>query len=94
MVVGGLGSLWPLVFGAVFIHFMQIEWAQRVDGVIPDFVPILGGIDTDAPGAPAVAFGVILILIMLLFPGGAAGLVRSVRSLGASGYDRLGRRSG
>ena len=28
VVVGGLGSLWPLVFGAVFIHFMQIEWAS------------------------------------------------------------------
>ena len=36
VVVGGLGSLWPLVFGAIFIHFMQIEWAQRVESVIPD----------------------------------------------------------
>ena len=58
VVVGGLGSLWPLVFGAVFIHFMQIEWAQRVECVIPNFLPLLGDIDTDAPGAPAVAFGV------------------------------------
>jgi len=89
VVVGGLGSLWPLVFGAVFIHFMQIEWAQRVEGVIPDFVPILGDIDTDAPGAPAVAFGVVLILIMLAFPGGAAGLIRTLRSLTTRGYDRV-----
>ena len=74
VVVGGLGSLWPLVFGAIFIHFMQIEWAQRMEAVIPDFMPLLGDIDTDAPGAPAVAFGVVLILIMLAFPGGAAGL--------------------
>ncbi len=65
VVVGGLGSLWPLVFGAIFIHFMQIEWAQRVESVIPNWLPLLGDIDTDAPGAPAVAFGVILILIML-----------------------------
>ena len=50
VVVGGLGSLWPLVFGAIFIHFMQIEWAQRMENVIPDFLPILGDIDTDAPG--------------------------------------------
>ncbi len=89
VVVGGLGSLWPLVFGAVFIHFMQIEWAQRVEGVIPDFVPILGDIDTDAPGAPAVAFGAVLILIMLAFPGGAAGLIRTLRSLTTRGYDRV-----
>ena len=75
VVVGGLGSLWPLVFGAIFIHFMQIEWAQQVESVIPNWLPLLGDIDTDAAGAPAVAFGVILILIMLVAPGGAAGLL-------------------
>ena len=32
----------PLVFGAIFIHFMQIEWAQEMENVIPDFLPILG----------------------------------------------------
>ena len=42
VVVGGLGSLWPLVFGAIFIHFMQIEWAQQMEDVIPDFMPLLG----------------------------------------------------
>jgi branched-chain amino acid transport system permease protein len=89
VVVGGLGSLWPLVFGAIFIHFMQIEWAQRTEAVIPDFIPVLGDIDTDAPGAPAVAFGVVLILIMLAFPSGAGGLIRTVRSLAARGYDRV-----
>ena len=89
VVVGGLGSLWPLVFGAVFIHFMQTEWAQRTESVIPDFVPILGDVDTDAPGAPAVAFGVVLILIMLAFPSGAAGLLRTLKSLAARGYDRV-----
>jgi branched-chain amino acid transport system permease protein len=89
VVVGGLGSLWPLVFGAVFIHFMQIEWAQRAEAVVPDFIPVLGDIDTDLPGAPAVAFGVVLILIMLAFPGGAAGLIRTVRGLTTRGYDRV-----
>ena len=89
VVVGGLGSLWPLVFGAIFIHFMQIEWAQRAEAVIPDFIPILGKIDTDLPGAPAVAFGVILILIMLAFPGGAAGLIRDLRRVTIRGYHRV-----
>ena len=89
VVVGGLGSLWPLVFGAIFIHFMQIEWAQRTEAAIPDFLPFLGDIDTDAPGAPAVAFGVVLILIMLALPGGVAGLIRRVKSLTTRGYDRL-----
>jgi branched-chain amino acid transport system permease protein len=80
VVVGGLGSTWPLVFGAIFIQFMQNEWAQSADSAIPDFIPILGGIDTDSAGAPAVAFGVVLILIMLVAPGGMAGLIRTVRA--------------
>jgi branched-chain amino acid transport system permease protein len=89
VVVGGLGSLWPLVFGAIFIHFMQIEWAQRVEAVIPNWLPLLGDIDTDAPGAPAVAFGVILILIMLAFPSGAAGLLRNLTSVATRGCHRV-----
>ena len=89
VVVGGLGSLWPLVFGAIFIHFMQLEWAQKTESVIPDFIPLLGSIDTDAPGAPAVAFGVVLILIMLAFPSGVAGLLRTLKSLGTRGYHRV-----
>ena len=88
VVVGGLGSLWPLVFGAIFIHFMQIEWAQSTERVIPDFLPVLGAIDTDLPGAPAVAFGVVLILIMLVAPGGVAGLIRSARMRLARGDGR------
>ena len=89
VVVGGLGSTWPLVFGAIFIHFMQIEWAQQLENVVPDFLPILGDIDTDAPGAPAVAFGVVLILIMLAFPSGAAGLIRTLKGLTSRGYHRV-----
>ena len=89
VVVGGLGSLWPLVFGAIFIHFMQIEWAQRVESVIPNWLPLLGDVDTDAPGAPAVAFGVILILIMLVAPGGAAGVLATLKARATRGYHRV-----
>jgi branched-chain amino acid transport system permease protein len=88
VVVGGLGSLWPLVFGAVFIHFMQIEWAQKGDRAIPDWIPFLGDLNTDSPGAPAVAFGVSMILLMLLLPGGVAGLLRILGALTRRGYHR------
>ena len=81
VVVGGLGQLSGLVAGAVFIYFMQISWAQSTDRLIPDWFPWLGDLDTSSPGAPAVAFGVVLILIMMLFPAGAAGLLRSARNL-------------
>ena len=50
VVVGGLGSLWPLVFGAMFIHYMQSGGAQDIENLIPDFIPLLGDIDTDAVG--------------------------------------------
>ena len=60
VVVGGLGSLWPLVFGAIFIQFLPL-WAQGI---------------SNSPGAPAVVYGVILIAVMLLLPMGAAGLIR------------------
>jgi branched-chain amino acid transport system permease protein len=62
VVVGGLGSLWPLVFGAIFIQFLPL-WAQSI---------------SKSPGAPAVVYGVILIAVMLLLPMGAAGLIRRV----------------
>jgi hypothetical protein len=69
------------VLGAIFIHFMQIEWAQNADGAIPDWLPLLGDLETNVPGAPAVAFGVVLILVMLALPGGAGGLVRRLGAL-------------
>ena len=72
VVVGGLGSLWPLVFGAIFIQFLPL-WAQEV---------------SKAQGAPAVVYGVILILVMIILPGGAAGLIRRLQSLTSRGYHR------
>jgi branched-chain amino acid transport system permease protein len=72
VVVGGLGSLWPLVFGAIFIQFLPL-WAQEV---------------SKAQGAPAVVYGVILILVMIVLPGGAAGLIRHLQTLTSRGYHR------
>jgi branched-chain amino acid transport system permease protein len=72
VVVGGLGSLWPLVFGAIFIQFLPL-WAQEV---------------SKAQGAPAVVYGVILILVMLAMPGGVAGLLRRLQALTSRGYHR------
>jgi branched-chain amino acid transport system permease protein len=73
VVVGGLGSLWPLVFGAVFIQFLPL-WAQEI---------------SKSPGAPAVVYGVVLILVMLALPMGAAGLVRQIVALTTRGYHRF-----
>jgi branched-chain amino acid transport system permease protein len=72
VVVGGLGSLWPLVFGAIFIQFLPL-WAQEV---------------SKAQGAPAVVYGVVLIVVMLAMPGGVAGLLRRLQVLTSRGYHR------
>jgi branched-chain amino acid transport system permease protein len=66
VVVSGLGSLTGLIAGAVFIQFLPL-WAQNV---------------SKSPGAPAVVYGAILILVVLALPEGVAGLVARVRRLG------------
>jgi branched-chain amino acid transport system permease protein len=80
IVVGGLGSLVGLLAGAIFIEFMPL-WAQDGESVIPDWVPMLGNLDTDSPGAPAVVFGGVLILLMFVLPTGVAGLLARLRAL-------------
>ena len=40
-----------------------------------------------SPGAPAVVYGAILILVVLALPGGAAGLVARVQQLTRRGRD-------
>ena len=62
VVVSGLGSLTGLIVGAIFIQFMPL-WAQSI---------------SKSPGAPAVVYGAVLILLILALPGGASGLVSRV----------------
>jgi branched-chain amino acid transport system permease protein len=62
LVVGGLGSLWPLVFGAAFIQFLP-DLAQRV---------------SKAPGTPAIVYGAALVIAMFVLPTGVGGLVRRI----------------
>ncbi len=88
VVVGGLGSLVGMIAGAVFIQFMQTQWAQDAERVIPDWLPVLGGLDTDSPGAPALIFGGVLILLMFVLPTGFAGLLHRLGSLTTRGYHR------
>ena len=65
VVVGGLGTLWTTVFGAVFIQFLP-DVAQRI---------------SKEPGSPAIVYAVVLIALMLALPGGIAGLLRLTNRL-------------
>jgi branched-chain amino acid transport system permease protein len=66
-VIGGLGSLAGAVFGALLFQFLPI-YAQKPPIFSFEF----------ADQAPGVVFGVFLIVIMLLLPGGVAGLFRTI----------------
>jgi branched-chain amino acid transport system permease protein len=65
VVIGGLASLSGVIFGAVLLEFLPI-YAQD-----PPVVPF-----SFAKEATPVVFGVLLILIMFLLPGGVAGAFR------------------
>jgi branched-chain amino acid transport system permease protein len=60
VVVGGLGTLWTTVFGALFIQFLP-DVAQRI---------------SNQPGSPSIVYAVVLIGLMLVLPGGVAGFLR------------------
>lgn len=75
IVVGGLGGLAGLVFGAIFVYFLPL-WAQGEDlgSILPDRIIE----ETTKPGGPAIVYGVVLILLMFLIPQGVSGLFRRV----------------
>jgi branched-chain amino acid transport system permease protein len=73
LAVGGLGSLVSLVAGAALIYFLQ-NHADTVARWI-NHLPALE-LDPKQPGIPSVIFGAVLIIVMLLLPTGAGGLVR------------------
>jgi branched-chain amino acid transport system permease protein len=76
-VIGGLGSLAGAIFGALLYQFLPI-YSQE---------PPIGSFEF-ADQAPSVVFGVFLIVIMLLLPGGVAGLFRAIAAAVRGGRAR------
>ena len=62
--VAGLGSLWGVPIGAIFVALLPN---------ISESAPLIGSIH-----GQDVAFGVVVIVVMLVLPGGAAGLFGSI----------------
>jgi branched-chain amino acid transport system permease protein len=73
VVVGGLGLLRGLVVGALFVEYVRI-YSPNILDAIQKVVPT--HLDSKAPGAPAVVYGVALMLVLFLLPAGAAGVLR------------------
>ena len=78
VVVGGLGGLSGLVFGAIFIAFLPL-WSQGQDlgSLLPDRIIQ----ETQKPGGPSIVYGVVLILLMFVLPNGVGGLFRRIGQL-------------
>jgi branched-chain amino acid transport system permease protein len=73
LAIGGLNSLLGLIAGAAVIYVLQ----NRADDVTRwlNHLPALD-LDPKQPGIPSVVFGAVLIVVMLLVPTGAGGLLR------------------
>ena len=61
LVIGGLGSLWGAVIGALVVEFLPLL-SQLVN-----------------PAASSLIYGIALILVMILVPGGVVGALRTLR---------------
>jgi len=68
-VVGGLGSLEGMLFGAVFIQFAP-DWGDKLSRQVH-----YNGATVQA----TVFYGLILLAVLFLLPGGAAGLIHQLR---------------
>ena len=74
IVLGGAGSLWGMLFGALFVEFIRISWGPALLNLFSK----VHHVDTHAPGSGLVVYGVVLLLVLYAAPSGAAGLVRTV----------------
>jgi branched-chain amino acid transport system permease protein len=75
IVIGGLGGISGLVFGAVVIAFLPL-WAQGQD--LGSYLPDRIVEESQRPGGSAIVFGVVLILLMFVLPNGVVGVFRRV----------------
>ena len=77
IVLGGAGSLYGMVFGALFVEFIRISWGPA----ILDLVSKAHHLDTHAPGSGLVVYGVVLLVVLYIAPAGAAGLIRQLLAI-------------
>lgn len=73
-VAAGPGSLWGTVVGALLVQFLPTDLTPAIVGWLNAVLHT--DLDPKAAGIPDAVFGAVLVLVMLLLPGGAAGLVR------------------
>ncbi len=77
IVIGGAGSLYGMLFGAIFVEFIQISWGPA----LLEQISHVHHINTRAPGSGLVVYGAVLLAVLYVAPAGAAGLLRRLAGL-------------
>lgn len=72
LVIGGLGSIWGPLLGAVALRLLVGLWTIG-------FAAAFAGIAPEIRRAPGIAYAALVILTLFVAPGGIAGLIRRVR---------------
>jgi branched-chain amino acid transport system permease protein len=92
LVVGGATSLVGVLVGAAFVEFIPLYSGDILRPVI-NFTQRLGlpfnDVDPTTPGVPSVVYGVLLLLVLIAMPRGAAGLGQQIGGLTKQVYSRL-----
>ena len=91
LVIGGADSLLGVLVGAAFVEFMPLYagdvLAPVINAVQRVGVPV-DDVDPTTPGVPSVVYGVIVLLVLLAMPHGAAGLLRRLGVYMKTTYSR------
>lgn len=77
IVLGGLGSVWGSILGAIFVSALPLVF-QQYAGSLP-FIVDPGEPGIVASQAAAFLYGAAIILVLLFEPGGLVGLARRLR---------------
>jgi branched-chain amino acid transport system permease protein len=78
VVIAGLGSLWGLLAGALFLQYLPVGIQELGDlGSLPDRLQS----EALSPGVPSVIYGVVLLVVLFVLPRGAAQLFRGLSSM-------------
>ncbi|MGA2794491.1 MAG: branched-chain amino acid ABC transporter permease [Roseiarcus sp.] len=80
IVVGGLASIWGVLFGALFIEFVP-NYADQLSGLLGE----------SAKALPDAVYGVLLIALMAAMPTGVAGALRTATPLISRLFSRFKR---
>jgi branched-chain amino acid transport system permease protein len=80
IVVGGLASIWGVIFGALFIEFVP-NYADQLSDMFGE----------SAKALPGAIYGLLLIALMYVLPAGAAGAIRMTPRLFARLFHRAKR---